>query len=103
MFRTTAGLLALGAILVASRASLGQGDASYTVTIKKVEVKKTQKNGDAWDVNNGAPDLRVIIRNATSSKEKAFESKEKKDVCGRLRRADHGQVPRGRQARDRGG
>jgi hypothetical protein len=80
MFRTTAGLLALGAILVASRASLGQGDASYTVTIKKVEVKKTQKNGDAWDVNNGAPDLRVIIRNATSSKEKAFESKEKKDV-----------------------
>ena len=83
MLRLTIGVLTVFGILVGSQAPglLAGGDKDeYTVVINKVEVKKTQKNGESWDVNDGAPDLRVFVRNTTNKDEKAFESKEKKDT-----------------------
>jgi hypothetical protein len=83
MLRLTIGVLTVFGILIGSQVSgvLAGGDKDeYTVVIKKVEVKKTQKNGESWDVNDGAPDLRVFARNTTNKDEKAFETKEKKDT-----------------------
>jgi hypothetical protein len=79
----TIGALTVVGILIGSQVSgvLAGGEKDeYTVVIKKVEVKKTQKNGESWDVNDGAPDLRVFARNTTNKDEKAFETKEKKDT-----------------------
>jgi hypothetical protein len=83
MLRLTIGVLTVFGILIGSQVPgvLAGGDKDeYTVVIKKVEVKKTQKNGESWDVNDGAPDLRVFVRNTTNKDEKAFETKEKKDT-----------------------
>ena len=73
---TVAGVIFGGQAL--SHAAVGATE--YTVVIKKVEVKKTNKNGDPWDVNDGKPDLCVVIRNTTDKEQKAFESKVKDDV-----------------------
>lgn len=78
--RFTLAFLLIGGVLVASQAPVaGGGTDTYTLVIKKVEVKKTQKNGESWDVNNGEPDLRVIVRNMSDKDSKAFETKEHKD------------------------
>jgi hypothetical protein len=81
--RIAATLLALVAILAATQfGAAGDKNETYTLVIKKVEVKTTQKNGNSWDVNDGKPDLRVIIRNTSdkSKDAKAYESKSKEDV-----------------------
>ena len=81
--RLAIGVLTVFGILVGSQLPglLAGGDKEeYTVVINKVEVKKTQKNGETWDVNDGAPDLRVFARNTTNKDEKAFETKEQKDT-----------------------
>jgi len=68
-----------GVLLALPRGGAAGGDETYTIVIQKVEVKTTQKNGNSWDVNDGKPDLRVIIRN-TADDSKAYETKEKTDT-----------------------
>jgi hypothetical protein len=83
MLRLTIGVLTVFGILIGSQipgAAAGGDKDEYTVVINKVEIKKTKANGEAWDVNDGAPDLRVFVRNTTNKDEKAFETKEKKDT-----------------------
>lgn len=71
----------LGVIAFASSSpGQGQGNAEYTVIIKNVEVMTTNKDGNAWDVNDGKPDLCVIIRNTSVANSEAFTSKERTDT-----------------------
>lgn len=80
MLRIGIGALTLCGVLAATQFGATAGDDAYTIVLKKVEVKKTQKNGESWDINDGKPDLRVIIRNTSDKDAKEFESKEKTDV-----------------------
>src|SRR5688500_2264930 len=73
------GILALGLGAITAEADDAAKDGLYTVVIKKVEVAKTQKNGSAWDVNDGKPDLRVIVR-VVGEKDATFKTKEKTDT-----------------------
>ena len=50
-------------------------DDAYTVIIKKVEVKTTKKDGSAWDVDNGKPDIAVTVRNYSDKDSKSFTTK----------------------------
>jgi hypothetical protein len=45
-------------------------------------VKVSEKNakGEAWDINNGKPDLQVKIKNLSDNSLKEFVSKEKADT-----------------------
>jgi hypothetical protein len=74
--------LALGAFytFTASQAAAGDDNAEYTLIIKKCEVKTTNKNGEAWDVNDGKPDLMVIVRNLSDKDSSPFKTKEKTDT-----------------------
>lgn len=76
-------LLALGLVFAGqTMAAEKENDdtATYVVVIKSVSVEKTKKDGSSWDINNGAPDLSVIVRNASETDSKKFETKEKEDT-----------------------
>ena len=58
-------------------------DAQYTIVVHRVQVKTTKADGATWDINNGKPDLAVIVRNVdekdvtggrTKTKEEVFEA-----------------------------
>lgn len=73
-----AGLLAVPLMLMGSLRA--EDSASYVIVVKSVSVKKTTKEGNAWDINNGAPDLMVIVKNASEADSKEFKTKEKQDT-----------------------
>src|SRR5262245_39574530 len=55
-------------------------DKVWTVVVHRVEVEKTKANGEAWDINNGKPDLVVIVRNISDKDQKEFQTKEATDT-----------------------
>jgi hypothetical protein len=71
-----AGTLIWGGVALVAQEKGGE----YTVVVKKVEVKTTNVNGNSWDVNDGKPDLAVIIRNLDDKDQKTFQTKEKTDA-----------------------
>lgn len=74
-----AALLALTVVVPGTQARVAQ-DTAYTVVVKKVEVETTKKDGSSWDVDNGKPDLAVIIRNMSDKDSKTFTTKTKDDT-----------------------
>jgi hypothetical protein len=78
--RIAAAVLTAGSLLFGGWAVFAVGEADYTVIIKKVEVKTTNANGNSWDVNDGKPDLAVIVRNTSDKESKTFQTKEKTDT-----------------------
>ena len=76
----TAAALAALCLAPAGGPAVADDDAGYTVVVKKVEVKTTQKDGSAWDVDNGKPDLAVIVRNVSDKGSKEFTTKTKDDT-----------------------
>jgi hypothetical protein len=54
--------------------------ATCRVILGTVKVKETNKDGNAWDINNGKPDLFVRIRNLTNKGVKDFDTNEKEDT-----------------------
>jgi hypothetical protein len=79
-------LLAFGLGLVADLAATAVAQeekakaATCRVILGTVKVKETNKDGNAWDINNGKPDLFVRIRNLTQKGIKDFDSNEKEDT-----------------------
>jgi hypothetical protein len=68
------------ALLASQRAVADDKDTAYTVIIKKVEVQKTKPDGSSWDINDGRPDLCVIVRNVSQKDSKEFETKTRDDT-----------------------
>ena len=71
----TAAALAALCLAPAGGPAVADDDAGYTVVVKKVEVKTTQKDGSAWDVDNGKPDIAVTVRNYSDKDSKSFTTK----------------------------
>lgn len=65
--------LALVGFLFGSEAFAG-GKDHYTIHVKSVKVKETQKDGSSWDVDNGKPDLFVRI-NVDAEGAETFDTK----------------------------
>jgi hypothetical protein len=82
---TVAALVAFGAALVLEGGALssagekGAGKAARLV-LGKVRVSDTTKDGKAWDINNGKPDLVVRIKNLSDKTTKDWVSEEKADT-----------------------
>jgi hypothetical protein len=49
-------------------------------TLTKVQVATTKKDGSAWDVNDGKPDLVITFTNTSDSGVKPIATDEKQDV-----------------------
>lgn len=80
-FGIAALVLAISGLLVSSQAySAGDSSTQYTLTIKKVDVKKTKADGSAWDIMDGAPDLFVRVSNDSVKDSKAFDTKVHDDI-----------------------
>ena len=75
-----AALVPLGGIPSGAAQAGKEDKKSARVTLKAVRVKETNKEGDAWDVNNGKPDLVVRMKNLTDNAAKDFTSAEKQDT-----------------------
>jgi hypothetical protein len=58
----------------------GKDVKPMVIHLKSVRVSETNKDGQAWDINNGKPDLVVKIKNDSDSNVKEFTSSEKTDV-----------------------
>jgi hypothetical protein len=78
--RIAAALLVAGSLVFGGLTLVAQEGAEYAVVLKKVEVKTTNTNGNSWDVNDGKPDLMVMVRNLSDKESKTFKSKEKTDT-----------------------
>jgi hypothetical protein len=65
VFASSLGGLAalLFSVALFTEATAQDKQEAVRVTIKSVRVKAVNKDGNAWDVNNGKPDLAVRIRN----------------------------------------
>jgi seryl-tRNA synthetase len=50
------------------------------VHLKDVRVKATNKNNEAWDVNNGRPDIMIRVKNLTDQSVPKYESGTRDDV-----------------------
>jgi hypothetical protein len=48
--------------------------------VKKAEVRRTTKDGSSWDINEGKPDLAVIVRNLAEKDSSPFQTEEKADT-----------------------
>jgi hypothetical protein len=74
-------LLALfGLFLTGPATTVAADEDSYTVVVKKVEVKTTKEDGTDWDINMGKPDLSVSVKNIDEKDSKAFKTKTKDDT-----------------------
>lgn len=73
-------LLALAGLVFGNTAySFGGDEGGYTIFIKMVKVKDTQKDGSSWDVDNGKPD--IFVRVSVDAKDsKAYDTKVVDDV-----------------------
>lgn len=80
--RMALGVLGVLGVIAFASSVPGQekGNAEYTVVIKSVEVMTTNKDGNAWDINDGKPDLCVILRNTSLANSEEFKSKERADT-----------------------
>jgi hypothetical protein len=77
---TKIALSCLVALCLAAWAQPAQAqDEAWTVVIKKVQVEQTKADGASWDVNDGKPDLAVIVRNL-DQKGDEFTSKQHDDT-----------------------
>ena len=74
------GCLAAFLLAVGGSAISGQEGASYTLVIKSVQVQTTNADNKSWDINDGKPDLMVIVRNQEDKDQKAFQTEEKTDT-----------------------
>lgn len=74
-------LMTLGLTLSGSqvRADAPEGE-KYVLVIKKVSVHKTNSENEAWDLNNGAPDLQVIVTNLNKKDQGEEKTKTTNDV-----------------------
>src|SRR4051812_9075419 len=75
-----AALAALCLSLTGQVARAADEKAPYTIVIKSAKVKTTKADGSAWDINNGKPDLAVIVRNVDEKDTKPFQTKTKDDT-----------------------
>ena len=68
------------ALLATTTITAKAAEGEHVVVIKSVSVKKVNKEGEAWDINNGAPDLMVVVRNSSERDSKEFKTEEKEDT-----------------------
>ena len=76
------GVLSAGCLTLATPAAPEVPKKSADVVVHSVKVHTTKKNGDAWDIGGGAPDLVVSVRktekggarHTTKVKKDAFEA-----------------------------
>jgi hypothetical protein len=76
------GVLCL-AIVLAGRITWSEdkpADGALRVVLKAVKVAATKANGQAWDVNDGRPDIVVSMKNASDRTQKEIVTDEKTDV-----------------------
>lgn len=58
------GVLLMVVVFMGQRGSFSpQDDAEFQLLIRKIQVKPTDANGNAWDANDSKPDLVVTVRN----------------------------------------
>src|SRR5262249_22772767 len=72
-------LVALGLILGGAVSRADDPGPDYLVVVKRAEVLKTKADGKSWDVNDGKPDLAVIVRNL-DVKDSKYETKVREDT-----------------------
>jgi hypothetical protein len=77
---TVASLLVFCVAALCTPMGAGEKKASMKLMLAYVEVKETNTDGKAWDINNGKPDLFVRIKNLSDSSIKEWTSKTMDDT-----------------------
>jgi hypothetical protein len=76
-------LVAVGVSVLGQGALISQAqdkNKTVRVVLKKVRVSETNKDGQAWDISNGKPDLVVRVKNLSDTTIKEFVSQEMTDT-----------------------
>jgi hypothetical protein len=81
-FTAIGSLLVLGLVfgLQQAPAEDKSEEGALRVILKSVEVMTTKSGGDAWDVNDGKPDLVINVKNLSDTTQKEVYTEEKTDV-----------------------
>jgi hypothetical protein len=72
--------LAIGLQFTATGDEKPDGKEAVRPSLRKVQVAETKKDGSAWDVNNGKPDLVITFTNLSDTSVKQVVTEEKQDT-----------------------